>query len=52
METARKVGHRRGQRVILVGESGRTWRDGIAFYRAENGVWLTAAVPAQYLRLA
>jgi RNA:NAD 2'-phosphotransferase (TPT1/KptA family) len=26
------------------------WRDGIAFYRAENGVWLTVAVPAQYLR--
>lgn len=50
LETARKVGQRRGQPVILVVESGRMWRDGIAFFRAENGVWLTNAVPAEYLR--
>ena len=50
LETARKVGQRRGQPVILVVESGRMARDGFAFYQAENGVWLTASVPAQYLR--
>ena len=50
VETARKVGQRRGQPVILVVESGRMWRDGRTFYQAENGVWLTEAVPAEYLR--
>lgn len=50
METAHKVGQRRGQPVILVVESGRMWRDGHTFYQAENGVWLTEAVPTEYLR--
>ncbi|MCU0978617.1 MAG: RNA 2'-phosphotransferase [Pirellulaceae bacterium] len=50
VETARKVGQRRGQPVILVVESGRMWRDGHTFCQAENGVWLTEAVPTKYLR--
>ena len=51
VDTARKVGQRRGQPVILVVEAGRMWCDGHAFYRAENGVWLTECVPVEYLRL-
>jgi putative RNA 2'-phosphotransferase len=50
VETARKVGQRRGGPVILTVEAGRMWQDGHTFYRAENGVWLTDAVPAEYLR--
>jgi putative RNA 2'-phosphotransferase len=50
VETARKVGKRRGRPVVLVVESGRMWQDGHTFYRAENGVWLTDAVPLEYLR--
>jgi putative RNA 2'-phosphotransferase len=50
LETARRVGQRRGQPVILVVEAGRMWRDGHLFYRSENGVWLTEHVPPEYLR--
>lgn len=50
VETARRVGQRRGRPVILVVESGRMWQDGHTFYQAENGVWLTDTVPQEYLR--
>jgi putative RNA 2'-phosphotransferase len=50
VETARKVGQRRGRPVILIIEADRMWRDGHTFYRAENGVWLTDSVPVEYLR--
>jgi putative RNA 2'-phosphotransferase len=49
-QTAQKVGSRRGQPVILVIQSGRMHRDGLVFYRSENGVWLTDHVPPEYLR--
>jgi putative RNA 2'-phosphotransferase len=51
LQTARKVGQRRGQPVILVVEAGRMWREEHLFYRSENGVWLTEHVPPEYLRL-
>jgi len=47
--TAEKVGSRRGVPVILTVRSGQMFRDGIAFYLSENGVWLTDAVPAKYI---
>jgi putative RNA 2'-phosphotransferase len=50
VETARKVGQRRGRPVILIVEADRMWRDGYTFYRAENGVWLTDSVPVRYVR--
>lgn len=50
VETARKVGQRRGRPVILVVESGQMWQDGHTFSQAKNGVWLTNAVPAEHLR--
>jgi putative RNA 2'-phosphotransferase len=49
VETARKVGSRRGQPVILAVEAGRMRRDGRQFFRSANGVWLTDSVPPGYL---
>lgn len=48
-ETATRVGQRRGRPVVLVVHSGRMHRAGQKFYRSENGVWLTEAVPVEYL---
>jgi putative RNA 2'-phosphotransferase len=50
-ETARRVGSRRGRPVILIVEAARMAADGHAFFRSDNGVWLTGAVPAAYVRL-
>jgi putative RNA 2'-phosphotransferase len=47
--TARVVGARRGAPVLLRVDAGAMHRDGHLFYRSENGVWLTEAVPARYL---
>ena len=48
--TARRVGARRGQPVILVIQAGDMHRDGHAFQIADNGVWLTPHVPPRYIR--
>jgi putative RNA 2'-phosphotransferase len=50
IQTATKVGQRRGRPIVLVIESGRMFRDGHTFYQSKNGVWLTDAVPPDYLR--
>lgn len=50
-ETATAVGARRGSPVILVVDAGVMYRDGFAFYRSENGVWLTDHVPPRYLKV-
>ena len=52
LETANKVGMRRGKPVILVIDSARMSDDGFAFDLSANGVWLTDHVPAGYLRRA
>lgn len=49
VETARRVGARRGKPVILAVEAGRMHRDGHPFYLSQNGVWLTDGVPPGYL---
>jgi putative RNA 2'-phosphotransferase len=48
--TARRVGARRGQPVILVIRAGEMHRDGHAFQVSDNGVWLTAHVPPRYIQ--
>ncbi|HEX8299212.1 MAG TPA: RNA 2'-phosphotransferase [Rubricoccaceae bacterium] len=48
-QTAEAVGRRHGQPVVLHVAAGRMHREGHPFFRSENGVWLTAAVPARYL---
>ncbi len=50
-EAAIAVGARRGAPVVLVVDSYAMNRDGLEFQQAENGVWLTATVPPEYLRL-
>lgn len=47
--TAQAVGGRRGPPVVLVIDAGRMERDGYKFFVADNGVWLTDAVPPKYL---
>ena len=49
-DTAWKVGRRHGRPVVLTVSAGAMHRDGFVFYRAANGVWLTGAVPPQYLQ--
>jgi putative RNA 2'-phosphotransferase len=48
-ETARKVGMRHGKPVILLVAADRMRNDGLLFYRADNGVWLTGPVAPLYL---
>ena len=47
--TARAVGARHGKPAILRVAAGDMHRAGHAFTRADNGVWLTDAVPPQFL---
>jgi len=49
LETAMAVGARRGKPVILTIDAAAMAAAGHAFFRSENGVWLTDAVPAEFL---
>lgn len=49
IETATTVGQRYGKPVVLSVNTAQMVHDGFEFYQAENGVWLTEHVPAQYL---
>lgn len=49
LETAVKVGSRRGKPVILKIDAVRMFRDGYPFYLSKNGVWLCDEVPVQYI---
>lgn len=51
-ETAIKVGSRHGNPVIYTIDAERMSNDGYVFYRSANGVWLTKAVPIEYLEKA
>ncbi|WP_432010280.1 RNA 2'-phosphotransferase [Streptomyces cucumeris] len=48
--TATRVGARRGTPVVLSVDAGAMHRAGHVFQVSANGVWLTAAVPAVFLR--
>ena len=50
--TAHAVGRRYGEPVILRVDCAAMRVDGHAFFRSENGVWLTDTVPAKYLTIA
>ena len=47
--TAHRVGQRHGKAAILTVDAHRMHTMGIKFYLAENGVWLTDQVPAEFL---
>jgi putative RNA 2'-phosphotransferase len=49
LDTASKVGLRHGKLVILSVRAGAMAAQGHTFYVSENGVWLTAAVPAEFI---
>ena len=48
-ETAVKVGRRHGRPVLYIVKAGAMYRAGFKFYLSRNGVWLTKAVPAEFL---
>lgn len=49
LETAVKVGSRRGKPVILKIDAPQMHEDGYAFYVSQNGVWLCDEVPVEYI---
>lgn len=49
VETATRVGSRRGQPVILKIAAANMHSDGFRFFCSANGVWLTERVPPQYI---
>ncbi|WP_155629680.1 RNA 2'-phosphotransferase [Burkholderia territorii] len=51
IETAISVGRRRGNPVVLKIDSSRMYRQGFKFFLTENGVWLTAAVPIDFIEI-
>ena len=48
-QTAAAVGSRHGKLVLLEVRAGAMCRDGFAFYRTPNNVWLTDEVPVEYV---
>lgn len=48
-ETAVKVGSRHGKPVVYRVVAGKMADEGFEFFLSVNGVWLTKAVPAEYL---
>lgn len=49
LETAIKVGSRKGKVVVLTVDAERMATDGYKFFVSENGVWLTDNVPVNYI---
>jgi putative RNA 2'-phosphotransferase len=49
VDAARRVGARRGRPVVLAVDAGRMAAQGVPFYVTDNGVWLTDAVPPEFL---
>ena len=43
------VGKRHGRPVVFEINAALMYEQGYVFYRSENGVWLTDAVPPEYL---
>lgn len=50
LETAQRVGARRGRAIILEIDGAAMSADGAVFFVTENGVWLTESVAPRYLR--
>jgi len=49
LDTARRVGGRRGKPVVLTVRAAAMAAAGHVFYRSDNGVWLVEHVPVEYL---
>ncbi len=48
-QTASAVGRRHGRLVLIEVAAGRMHRDGFAFFRTPNNIWLVDHVPSAYL---
>lgn len=51
VETARRVGQRRGKPVVLVVDAAAMNQAGTEFFLTSNGVWLVDHVPPSFLRV-
>jgi len=51
VETATKVGQRKGKSVVFEVYAKQMFDQGFIFYQSDNGVWLTDRVPANFLKL-
>lgn len=51
-DTAVSVGGRHGKPAVLLVDAAAMHRDGLIFHQADNGVWLTQAVPLAYIDFA
>lgn len=51
LETATRVGARRGRPVVLQVDAAALADTGEPFFRSDNGVWLVAAVPPPFIRV-
>lgn len=49
VETAQRVGRRRGDAVVLVVDAAAMAAAGHTFWRTDNGVWLTEQVPPEHV---
>jgi putative RNA 2'-phosphotransferase len=49
--TARQVGARHGEPIVLVVKAGEMHAAGFTFFRSANGVWLTGYVPSEYFEV-
>ena len=49
VDTAKKVGQRYGQPIILKISAKKMHDDGFKFYKTDNNVWLTEHVPPKYI---
>ena len=49
LETATAVGARHGKPTVLIIDAKQMCEDGFLFYKSENNVWLTDAVPLNYI---
>lgn len=50
LETATKVGSRRGKPIILRIQSQKMYEKGFSFFLSANGVWLTDHVPVDFIK--
>ena len=49
IETAIKVGQRHGKPVVLKIKASEMFAKGFSFFLSDNGVWLTDAVPVEFI---
>ncbi|MDY6783198.1 MAG: RNA 2'-phosphotransferase [Cyanobacteriota bacterium] len=51
INTAKRVGSRRGYPVVFAVDAKAMHQEGFTFYRSDNGVWLVDSVPPHYLQI-